>query len=91
MNFLNVSFVSGNMMHVDYLSSLVALAAVGVVFLQWPVLAASRAELLVFVACLGAQVKQVRDVLDMGSKMMFSEFQSAYQIQRQVFNVTGII
>ena len=57
MNFLNRSFVSGNMMHVDYLSSLVALADVGVVFLQWPVLAASRAELLVFVACLGAQVK----------------------------------
>ena len=46
-----------------FLGGLVALADVCVVFLYWHLFVAARAELIVLVACFGAQVEQVRVVL----------------------------
>ena len=48
-----------------FLGELVALADVCTVCLEWYLFGADRAEPLVLVACLGAQVEQVRDVLDL--------------------------
>ena len=52
------------MMHVDSLAKLVALALVGIVFMDLQFVRAYRTESLVFIACLGAKDKEVRDVID---------------------------